>query len=181
MRWERRITFLNAVSGPPGLVRLLKRQGVFGLRPFPAPRPVGSRLAGFWPARRLLLHREMSTKPAKQTKRPPEGLPAAVQSTDGLTAVRLTPHPIAAMLCRMAGTPLVATSANVSGNPPAWRPEQIDPYLLKEADYALLSQPWPTGGLPSTLVKIVGPNRLKLLRPGPLSVDQLQGRLFIVE
>ena len=34
-------------------------------------------------------------------------------------AVRVTAHPIAAALCRAAGTPIVSTSANRSGRPPA--------------------------------------------------------------
>lgn len=34
-------------------------------------------------------------------------------------AVRVTAHPVAAALCRAAGMPLVSTSANVHGRPPA--------------------------------------------------------------
>ena len=34
-------------------------------------------------------------------------------------AVRVTAHPIAAQLCRAFGAPLVSTSANISGRPPA--------------------------------------------------------------
>lgn len=34
-------------------------------------------------------------------------------------AVRITQHPLAAALCHMAGTPLVSTSANRHGHPPA--------------------------------------------------------------
>lgn len=36
-----------------------------------------------------------------------------------LVAVRVTRHPVAAGLCRMAGFPLVSTSANRRGKPPA--------------------------------------------------------------
>jgi L-threonylcarbamoyladenylate synthase len=34
-------------------------------------------------------------------------------------AVRVTDHPLASALCRIAGTPLVSTSANLSQHPPA--------------------------------------------------------------
>ena len=34
-------------------------------------------------------------------------------------AVRITQHPVAAALCHLAGTPLVSTSANRHGHPPA--------------------------------------------------------------
>jgi L-threonylcarbamoyladenylate synthase len=40
-------------------------------------------------------------------------------------AVRVTDHPLAAALCRVAGTPLVSTSANLSGRPPARTPLQV--------------------------------------------------------
>jgi L-threonylcarbamoyladenylate synthase len=40
-------------------------------------------------------------------------------------AVRVTDHPIAAALCRVAGTPLVSTSANLSQHPPARTPLQV--------------------------------------------------------
>jgi L-threonylcarbamoyladenylate synthase len=40
-------------------------------------------------------------------------------------AVRVTDHPIAAALCRAAGTPLVSTSANITQHPPARTPLQV--------------------------------------------------------
>lgn len=52
-------------------------------------------------------------------------LPAAPDLPDWLSggrdtlAVRVTAHPIAAGLCRVAGMPLVSTSANLAGRPPA--------------------------------------------------------------
>jgi L-threonylcarbamoyladenylate synthase len=52
-------------------------------------------------------------------------LPAAPALPSWLTggrdtlAVRVTAHPLAAALCRAAGMPLVSTSANASGRPPA--------------------------------------------------------------
>jgi len=52
-------------------------------------------------------------------------LPAAPDLPDWLSggrdtlAVRVTAHPLAAALCRAAGMPLVSSSANLSGRPPA--------------------------------------------------------------
>jgi L-threonylcarbamoyladenylate synthase len=37
----------------------------------------------------------------------------------GLLAVRVSAHPVAAALCRAFGAPVVSTSANLSGRPPA--------------------------------------------------------------
>ena len=48
--------------------------------------------------------------------------PRATRSLTGgrsTIAIRLTTHPIAAALCRAAAMPLVSTSANVHGRPPA--------------------------------------------------------------
>jgi len=50
-----------------------------------------------------------------------EASPAAppwLLADDGSIAVRVTAHPVAAALCRLAGTPLVSTSANSRNQPP---------------------------------------------------------------
>lgn len=58
-------------------------------------------------------------------------------------AVRVTAHPLAAALCRTCGHPLVSTSANFSGRPPARTALAVRRQLGKNID-ALL--PGPTGG-----------------------------------
>ena len=58
-------------------------------------------------------------------------LPAAPQVSWWITggqekiAVRVTAHPVAAELCRRFGGPIVSTSANVAGRPPARNPLQV--------------------------------------------------------
>lgn len=74
---------------------------------------------------------------------------------EGRSAVRMSPHPIAARLCREAGGPLVSSSANISGRPPVCRPADVDPELLRASGAVVVdSAPWPAGGLPSTLVAV---------------------------
>ncbi|MCD7098394.1 Sua5/YciO/YrdC/YwlC family protein [Stenotrophomonas sp. MMGLT7] len=63
---------------------------------------------------------------------------------DGI-AVRVTAHPQMAALCRAFGGPLVSTSANFAGAPPAYRRGQLDPALLALTDGALADGD--TGGL----------------------------------
>ncbi len=58
-------------------------------------------------------------------------------------AVRVTAHPLAAMLCRVCGHPLVSTSANLSGRPPARGALAVRRQLGRHLDYML---PGPTGG-----------------------------------
>jgi L-threonylcarbamoyladenylate synthase len=53
-------------------------------------------------------------------------------------AVRVTGHPVAAALCRSAGSALVSTSANRAGRPPARTALQVMLRLGRAADYVLV-------------------------------------------
>lgn len=90
----------------------------------------------------------------------------------GRSAVRMTPHPVARGLCRAAGAPLVSSSANKSGEPPAAEPGALDPELAAQA-MVMREKPWPQGGLPSTLVEPLDAHTLRLVRPGVLTVADL--------
>lgn len=46
-------------------------------------------------------------------------VPAWIRGRHASVAIRITSHPVAAALCVAAGLPLVSTSANISGRPPA--------------------------------------------------------------
>ncbi|MBV2095132.1 MAG: threonylcarbamoyl-AMP synthase [Candidatus Thiodiazotropha sp. (ex Codakia orbicularis)] len=74
-------------------------------------------------------------------------------------AVRVTDHPIAAALCRAAGTPLVSTSANLSSRPPARSALQVRLRCGPGVDLILHGE---TGGLK---------------RPTPIR-DALSGRVI---
>ena len=82
-------------------------------------------------------------------------LPAAPWVPDRLTggratiACRVTDHPIAAQLCRAFGAPLVSTSANPSGRPPAKSLLQVRRYFGRQKDRLLL--------IPGPLGKLKGP------------------------
>lgn len=58
-------------------------------------------------------------------------------------AVRVTAHAAAAALCRALGGPLVSTSANLAGKPPARSPLQVQNALGAQVDYILHA---PLGG-----------------------------------
>jgi L-threonylcarbamoyladenylate synthase len=59
-------------------------------------------------------------------------------------AVRISAHPLVAALCRAWGGPLVSTSANLAGEPPARTRAELDPRLLALLDGLIDGQ---TGGL----------------------------------
>ena len=132
-------------------------------------------------------------------------LPQALVNAEGLVAVRVTPHPLAAQLAVEAGGPLTASSANLSGGEAVRSPQQLDPALLdalhrmaKEMSSVssdahmhnhqplLLGGPLPAGGLPSTMVEPLGSARggavrLRMVRNGAVSAAELEAAGFTVE
>lgn len=100
-------------------------------------------------------------------------LPGLLKDGLGRVSVRWTPHPVAARLCRLAGGPLVATSANVSGQPPAADPSGLDPAVIEAADALVLDGPVPAGGPASTVVGLLGGRRLELFREGAVPPQAL--------
>lgn len=59
-------------------------------------------------------------------------------------AVRVSAHPIVVALCQAFGGPIVSTSANRAGEPPAFRRDALDPALLDLLDGVCEGE---TGGL----------------------------------
>lgn len=90
-----------------------------------------ARLAATWPGPRTWL---VPARPAT---------PCWLRGRHDTLAVRVTAHPLAAALCRACGHPLVSTSANLSGRPPARSALAARRQLGRHLD-ALL--PGPTGG-----------------------------------
>jgi len=70
--------------------------------------------------------------------------PAWVTGDHASLAVRISAHPLVARLCQAWEAPLVSTSANLAGRPPARRREDLDPALLQAIDGVLDGD---TGGL----------------------------------
>lgn len=110
-------------------------------------------------------------------------LPAAVGLAAGVArkgnvALRQTPHPAAALLSVMANAPLVASSANLRGEPPVTRAKNLNPLLVQETAAVLDAPPAPCGGLPSTLARPVldaaGRPVLMILRTGAVSLAALE-------
>ncbi len=160
---------VSAIKGRPHskpLPVLIGNLGQLGLVTHDAGGDLLSLAEAFWPGPVSLLvrgHAELSP---------------LVRDEEGYTSVRVSSHPTAARLCAHLGTPLVATSANRSGNPGVARPDDLDPLLLDKVDAVLADKPWPSGGDPSTVVRIVGPGRLKVLRLGAVPVKGLEAAGF---
>lgn len=88
--------------------------------------------------------------------------------TDGTQSVRKTSHPIASELARLLGHPLVATSANRSGEAAIYRPDEVEHELGEGVTPDALID---AGNLPvvpaSTTVKIIN-NHEELIRQGAI-------------
>lgn len=106
--------------------------------------------------------------------------PEAIRDEQGFTSARVSGAETARRLALLAGRPLAATSANVSGRPPAASPDELDPELTAAVDLALLDPPWPAGGLPSTVVRPLGGGRLTVIRPGAVAEAALRRAGFSI-
>jgi L-threonylcarbamoyladenylate synthase len=118
------------------------------LEPFlqPLDPPDRARLAATWPGPQTWL------VPARTTT------PRWLRGRHDTLAVRVTAHPLAAALCRACGHPLVSTSANRSGRPPARTALAVRRQLGNSLDHLL---PGPTGGA-------VKPTAIRDLRTGQI-------------
>lgn len=116
-------------------------------------------IARFWPGPLTLV----------LPKRP--DLPPSISST-GNVAVRLPDHAVCRKIIRAAGGALAATSANLSGQAPA---KSVGEALYDLAGTVSVSvDDGPSGGeMASTVIDCSG-DTIRLLRAGPLSMEEFQ-------
>jgi L-threonylcarbamoyladenylate synthase len=107
-----------------------------------------------------------------------EGVPDEVTAGGASVAVRVPDHDLARALIRAAGAPLAATSANLSGQPSPVTAQDVLAQLGDRIPLVLDGGPCP-GGAPSTVVDLTGPAPV-LLRPGPLSMDDILSALRVL-
>ena len=107
--------------------------------------------------------------------------PAALSGGTGQLAVRISSHSGARDLALAVGEPLVASSANISGFPPARDVKSVDPVLLERVPVVWDAPPRPAGRLPSTLVRLLGGGRIQVLRRGAVAIRALEQAGFAVE
>lgn len=100
-------------------------------------------------------------------------VPVRVRGRGGTIALRCPGDPLSRALLERIGGPVVSSSANLSGQPPAETAEQVVQYFGNQLDLILDGGPR-SGGQPSTLVDLSA-GRPKLLRRGALDVGALLG------
>jgi L-threonylcarbamoyladenylate synthase len=122
--------------------------------------PMGLALArAFWPGPLTLL-----------LDAPPTLAPDVTAGT-GRVGVRVPAQPVARALCHACATPLTATSANISGEPPSDDPNEIERTIGARID-VLLDAGHTAGGPPSTIVDVTG-TAPRLVREGAVGWNEV--------
>ncbi|ROQ90857.1 translation factor SUA5 [Desulfosoma caldarium] len=102
-------------------------------------------------------------------------VPQGLQSAEGTVAVRVSAHPVATLMAKACGGALVATSANLSGEPPVSSPAELSRALLDAVDGLVDGGTLPPSP-PSTLVAVTFHEEgfsWKVLRQGAVSAETL--------
>jgi L-threonylcarbamoyladenylate synthase len=124
--------------------------------------PAARRLAGkFWPGPLTMVLPKKATVPAEVSA----GLPTV--------AVRVPAHPVALRLLELAGIPVAAPSANLSGRPSPTRGSHV----VEDLDglVEMILDAGPTGvGVESTVLDLTGETP-RILRPGGVTREMLEG------
>ncbi|MBI4689352.1 MAG: threonylcarbamoyl-AMP synthase [Nitrospirae bacterium] len=97
-----------------------------------------------------------------------KGLSKYLTADTGKVAVRIPGESIALHLAERAGFPITATSANISGMPPAIDAETVLNYFDDKIDM-VIDGGRTAGGLPSTIVDVIG-EKMKIVRKGAISI-----------
>jgi L-threonylcarbamoyladenylate synthase len=104
-----------------------------------------------------------------------DGFRPSLLGPDGGIGVRVSPHPIACALAAGLGHPVTATSANLSGDPPAVTVEQAR-IALGERVRVYLEGGTLAGGAPSTLIAFEAAG-VRIVRAGAIGEDAINSAL----
>lgn len=116
----------------------------------------------YWPGPLTLVFRAKSSVKPKIT------------GNTGTVGVRISSHPIAQELVRLMGKPITATSANISGRPPAQSAQEVVEMLGDRIAYTVDGGP-AAAGLCSTVVGLQN-GKLSLIRRGQIDLSELLAR-----
>jgi len=134
--------------------------------------PIAQRLAKFyWPGPLTIIHEA----------RP--DVPEIVTGNTGTVGIRCSPHPGLNKLVELVGHPIITTSANLTGKPPATTYEEVFSYFEGVIDGILLfdelnAQDNPqASNIPSTVVQVDFHN-IEILREGAIKREDILRKLY---
>lgn len=105
-----------------------------------------------------------STKPTTVIYNHPISLAPNVVAADDTVAIRIVQNDFCRALIREFGKPIVSTSANFSGAPSPSSLDEIDPLLLKQADYIVNLPAIESGKTASQIIKFNDLGEIEFLR-----------------
>ncbi len=98
-------------------------------------------------------------------------VPAHVTAGKGTVALRIPDHPVPLALIRGLGTPIIGTSANLSGQPSPLTAEEVRAQIGERVDLIIDAGRCP--GVESTIVDVTGAAPV-LLRRGAISQQEIE-------
>ena len=126
------------------------------------------KISAFWPGPLTVVLRRKSC------------VPDLVTAGQGTVAVRVPAHSLFREVLRLAKRPLAAPSANPFGYVSPTRAQHVRDSLAERC-------PWIVDGgacehgLESTIIDLSSPDRVRLLRPGPITLEALREKLGAIE
>jgi L-threonylcarbamoyladenylate synthase len=121
------------------------------------PEPASTLMKRFWPGPLSIVFKASTM------------VPEACRGPRGTIALRYPRHPLSLALVHAVGGPIVASSANLSGRPPAKTAEEVVRAFGNQLDLVLDGGP-AQAIEPSTLVDVTS-GRVEVLRPGTVDVS----------
>jgi L-threonylcarbamoyladenylate synthase len=153
---------LYALKGRPrnrAMPLIIGDAGMVGLVAAAVTGPAQRLIRKFWPGPLTLL---LDAR---------EDLPQLITAGSGKVAVRVPGASFALDLARSIGIPLTATSANISGLPPAESAEEVIRHFGDGPDI-VIDGGKTSGGMPSTIVEIKD-GQVKIVRPGKITEEEV--------
>jgi L-threonylcarbamoyladenylate synthase len=98
-----------------------------------------------------------------------KGVSGLLTGNSGTIGVRISPHQLAQALVKKMGKPITATSANISGFPPAKSAQEVVEIFGDKVDY-VVDGGATMSGLCSTILGLQD-GRLTLIRPGQIDLS----------
>ncbi len=164
-----------SLAHPPALNRIFEIKGRERTRTLPILLASPGDLARVTPAvdpEVLALARHFWPGPLTVAVPALDWLPEAVVAEDGTVGVRVPDHSVALTIAHRCGGAIAASSANVSGQPPACRAEDIGPELAELLDLVLDGGLAPCG-LASTVIRREGAT-ISVTREGAIPDGMVQ-------
>jgi L-threonylcarbamoyladenylate synthase len=105
-------------------------------------------------------------------------VPDLVTAGEPTVAIRIPAHPVMRELIRRSGLPLAAPSANPFGYVSPTTAGHVRDSLGAKAPFILDGGPC-AHGVESTIVNLADPEGVRILRPGPVTLEQLESALGV--